>query len=154
MQMRLLGRLLDRGLIDLVRRHAKRNVGSDRVVRQKNHLRYVAQRPLPSANADCLEPLAIDQDLPRCRPQQADDEIGERALARSRGAHDANSLSPIDTQRYIRQYCPLLSLVAEIERPHIDPVDQGDGLRHRVDILAPGSLRRFVVRIECIEGRR
>ena len=85
-------RLLDRRVVDLVAPPAEGDVGAKRVVDEVDVLRHVADRSLPRLPA-LGHRHAVDRDRSAIRGEEAEDDVEQRALARSGRADDSDRLA-------------------------------------------------------------
>ena len=119
-------------------RHAgigERDVLADRAVEQHVFLQHDADLAPQPGEVDHREIDAVDQHAPALRHVEPLHQLGERALARARGADDADDLAGLDVEAHVVQDLGPVDAVAESDVLERDcPADRrqrrrGPGLR-------------------------
>ena len=96
-----------------MRRVGERDIVAHRAVEQHVLLQHNARLPAQPGGVDHCEVDAVDEHAPALRHVQSLDELGERALARARGADDADDLAGRHVETDVVQHFRPIDAVAE-----------------------------------------
>ena len=153
---------------------AVQDVVAHRAVQQRGVLRDHADRRAQTVLRDAGDVLAVDQDAARLQVVKAQQQVDDRALARTRAADQADLLAGAHAQRQVVDDPRALALaVAEVQmrelqlaachaqRHRIRPVEHGvrprqrvDAVLHRADLLEQvGHLPHHPVR-DAVQAQR
>ncbi len=173
------GGFLDPAHVDLVSGNSKGDVGGERIVGEVDRLGDMGDFGLPARAAVVIEPAAIDQDRAVARLKQAEEEIHQRALARSGGSGDSDPLAAANDETDVVEHLSAsrvgkadpvegdrlaedgagrgLGQGADVEGDQIDDVDDGaataDEARPAVIALLEQGQQPLRAERECAEHR-
>src|SRR5690606_24763178 len=99
-------RLLNPPEIDLFTRNTERHVSGNRVVRQEDVLRDIADLLLPPGHVLTAQTPPIDRHDAVVRGEESQKEVHQRGLAGSAGSNETNRLIALDTERDSAQRWP------------------------------------------------